>query len=209
MTLSVTPAFAGALVVDSLPFSMGGTAQHARALRAEGVDCLVGYLGAMNAARVAYLMDAGLAFMPVTFGMSPQHYSGPATVAQCKALGLPAGCSVWLDLEGLPAFHTDPAELIADANAWALDVESADFMPCLYVGVPQPLTGAELWSLRHVRYWHGQGDIRDRHNAPAAPQCGWCMRQKYPSVKRGGVLVDDNSLMPDALGRVPSWVRAA
>ncbi len=113
---------------------------------------------------------------------------------------------MWLDLEGLPAFHEDPALLIANANAWAKDVEAAGYMPCLYVGVPQPLTSAELWALRHVRYWHGQGDIRDRNNAKAAPKCGFCMTQKWPSVTRAGVLVDDNTLQADALGRVPDWV---
>lgn len=201
-------ARAGALVIDSLPFSQGGTLAQAKALRAEGVDCFVGYLGAMNATRLGYLLDAGIAFMPVTFGMSPKYYSGPTTVAQCKELGLSAGCSVWLDLEGLPAFHTDPEMLIANANAWALAVQEAGFMPCLYVGVPQPLTSAELWSLRHVRYWHGQGIIKDLHNTLAAPRCGFCMTQKYPSTHRGGLLVDDNTLQADKLGRVPSWAVA-
>ncbi len=134
--MRVEPAEIGALVVDSLPFSLGGTAAQALALRAAGVRCLVGYLGAMNATRLGYLMAAGLAFMPVTFGMAPKYYSGSKTAADCKVLGLPPGCSVWLDLEGLPAFHEDPALLIANANSWAADVAAAGYMPCLLRGRP-------------------------------------------------------------------------
>lgn len=209
MELQTQEATAGALVVDSLPFSLGGNAAIARALRAEGVDCLVGYLGGINAARVEALTEAGIAFMPVTYGMVSEHWNGPATVSQCQKLELPAGCSVWLDMEGLKVFHTDPGLLMERANAWALDVEKAGFMPCLYVGVPQPLTGAELYSMRHVRYWHGQGQVRDRHNTFANPDCGWCMQQKWPSLRRGGLLVDDNTIAPDNQGRLPAWVVAA
>jgi hypothetical protein len=143
--------------------------------------------------------------MPVTFGTAPAHYNGLNTVAQCKALGLPDGVSTWLDLEGLATFHDDPADLISRANAWASIVEAAGWMPCLYQGCPQPLTSAELYALKHVRYWLGQGLPRDRHNAPATPACGYCMTQKYPSVMRGGISVDDNSLAPDKLGRLPVW----
>ena len=203
-------ATAGALVVDSLPFSVGDPGALpavARALADEGVGCLVGYLGAMTPARLEALLGAGLAFMPVTYGMAPAHYSGPTSVAQCRALGLPEGCSVWLDLEGLAAFHTFPATLIQEANDWAASVADAGFMPCLYVGVPQPLTSEELYALRHVRYWHGQGEVRDRYNRFANPECGWTMRQKYPSIVRGGIKVDDNAIGPDLLGRLPVWVR--
>jgi hypothetical protein len=195
----------GALVVDSLPFSTGGTAEQARALAAEGVVCVGGYLGAITPERVGYLHAAGVAFMPVTFGTTPAQYNGAASVAQCERLGLPTGTSVWLDMEGLAVFHTEPATLMADANRWALHVERAGWMACLYVGVPQPLTSAELFSLKHTRYWHGQGEVRDRYNNFAAPDCGWCMLQRWPSLKRGGVLVDDNVLQPDALGRLPVW----
>ncbi len=34
------------------------------------------------------------------------------------------------------------------------------------------------------------------------------MTQKWPSLTRAGVLVDDNTLQADKLGRVPSWVIA-
>src|SRR5205085_2786401 len=128
----------------------------------------VGYLGVINAARVKYILDAGMAFMPVT--LAGEYNDGPADeIGQIKALGLPPGCTVWLDLEGMAAFKTKPAELIAKINAWADAITAAGYMPGLYVGVPQPLTSDELWSLRVKRYWRGQGSIRDRSNALAEP----------------------------------------
>lgn len=207
MSLVAVEATAGALVCDSLPFSTcAAPGPIARDLAKEGVVCMVGYLGAMTLGRLSALTAAGIAFMPVTYGMAPEHYSGGTSAAQCQALGLPEGASVWLDLEGMAAFHTYPATLIREANDWAAVVEASGFMPCLYVGVPQPLTGEELYSLKHVRYWHGQGDIRDRYNRPVSLECGWTMRQRWPSVVRGGVAVDDNAIGPDLLGRLPSWV---
>lgn len=209
MNLIAQPATVGALVVDSDPYSVGGTAKEAEDLAADGVDCMIGYLGAMTPARLGYLVDASVAFMPVTFGTTPQHYSGPTSVSQCQALGLPPGCSVWLDVEGLAVFHTDPVVLATAEDAWCDAVEAAGFMPCGYIGVPQPHTSAELYARKFVRYWHGQGEVRDRHNALAAPACGWCLVQKYPSRMRGGVLVDDDVIREDLQGRVPSWVVSA
>lgn len=204
----------GALVVDSLPWSIGGTAEQAKALRALGVRGFVGYLGAMNAARLAALMAAGLAFMPVTF--AGEYKDGAADeIRQLKALGIPAGASVWLDLEGTEAFRSDPVKLAALINAWADDIRAAGWMPCLYVGVPQPFTSAELYSLRVSRYWHGQGSVRDRKGELAEPfrdwsnYRGWNMVQAAPSVTWAGVLVDANLILGDYKGQTPVWVVAS
>lgn len=209
--LAVAKAPVGSLVVDSLPFSQGGTLEQAKALKARGVSCLVGYLGSIDAKRLAAVLDAGLAFMPVTF--AGEYNDGAADeVAQLKALGIPAGATVWLDLEGQKAFATPPAELIGKINAWADAIRGAGFMPGLYVGVPQPLTSEELYRLRVSRYWHGQGSVRDRFGALAEPfksftACrGWNMVQAAPSVTWGGVLVDANLVLGDYRGDVPAWV---
>lgn len=206
--MKIEPALVGARGADSLPFSSGGTVGQAVALKAAGYDFFVGYLGAMNAARLGHVLAAGLAFMPVTFG--GEYLDGADDeIAQLKALGIPAGCSVWLDMEGLKAFRTDPAKLIAMVNAWADAIASGGWMPCLYVGVPQPLTSAELNALHVVRYWKGQGSVRDRNNALAEPSgCGWTMTQMFPSVVRGGVLIDANIVGQDYKARVPTWAVA-
>lgn len=199
-------ATVGALGVDSLPYSMGGTTTQAQALKIEGVKFFAGYLGAMNAARLKQLLDAGIAFVPVTF--AGEYNDGPDDeIAQIKALGIPAGTTVFVDLEGLSAAKADPVALAAKINAWADGIRAAGYMPGLYVGVPQPFTEEELWHLHVERYWRGQGSVRDRFNKLSEPTgCGWCMTQVWPSEVVGGVLVDFDQIGMDYKRRVPAWV---
>jgi hypothetical protein len=177
----------------------------AQGLRDSGYDFFVGYLGAMNPARLAMVLAAGMAFMPVTFGGEYED-GADDEVAQLKSLGIPAGVSVWLDLEGMKAFKDDPIRLIAKINAWADKIAAGGWMPCLYVGAPQPLTSAELHSLHVVRYWKGQGRCVDRTGHLAEPTNGWCMTQMWPSITVEGVLIDANMIGQDYRTRAPAWV---
>lgn len=206
-------AFVGARVVDSFPFSVGGTRVQADALKCTGVDAFVGYLGYMNAARLDHILGAGLAFMPVT--VAGEYKDGAADeIAQLTALGIPKGATVWLDLEGPEAWKTDPAVLAKYINAWAVAIEGAGWQPGLYVGAPQPLSGPELYKLAVKRYWLGIGRCIDRTGKDAYPDCGWSMRQDWHGKKSGmmwkdtGVLVDTNGVQCDHFGRLPMWVRA-
>src|SRR5688572_23711541 len=98
--MKIVQAHVGARGVDSLPFSNTGTQDQANALRATGIDFVVGYLGAMNAARLSYVLNAGMGFMPVTF--AGEYKDGAVDeLNQLKALGIPAGATVWLDVEGV------------------------------------------------------------------------------------------------------------
>lgn len=214
--MKVEKAFVGARGVDSLPYSQSGTCAQAFALKNTGIDFFVGYLGAMNPARLKFILDAGLAFMPVTF--AGEYKDGAADeVAQLRALGIPRGATVWLDLEGINAWNMgkDPVtrrELIRQINAWAYDIKSGGWMPGLYVGAPQPLSGKELYALGVLRYWLGIGRCIDTDGKDAYPDSGWCMRQDWHNQGNGmfwkdtGVLVDTNSIQCDHMGRVPSWV---
>ncbi len=198
----------GARLVDSLPFSNGGTAEDARRLKAAGADGLAGYLGAMTKQRLEYLLDAGLAYLPVTFAGEYMDGAGDE-LFQLGALGIPVGTTVFLDLEGRKAFDTEPTLLASQIDAWATAIEAARYIPGLYVGSPQPFTEAELWKLKVRRYWQGQGATRDRFGKLAEPTgCGWCLRQAFPSVSYGGVWVDHNQVTQDYRGRVPTWVVA-
>jgi hypothetical protein len=194
----------GALVVDSLPFSEGGTLAQAQAFRAAGVRGLVGYLGAMNAARLAALHQAGLGFMPITFG-GPNAFDGVRALAEVQALGLPSGATVWLDIEG-PAVFAMGAKVFGLASAWAEPLNAAHYITGAYFGSPQPLTSGEAFMLPVFRYWHGIGSARDRTGALVEPSCGWCMQQAFPSITIGGVSVDANLVGEDFKGRVPTWV---
>ena len=206
--MRLAQAHVGAVVCDSLPFSQGGTLGQAQALAADGVHAVAGYLGAMTRERLGFLHAAGLAFTPVTFG--GEYEDGPLDeVAQLKALGVPMGTTVWLDMEGLKAFNTVPAKLIGEIREWASGIAAAGFDPKLYVGVPQPLTSEELYALPVRGYWKGQGSVRDRNHQLAEPQgCGWMMTQMWPSVQRGRVLVDCNMVGQDFKRRTFSWVIA-
>ena len=122
--MRVEPAFVGARGVDSLPFSQGGTAAQAQALAARGVDFFVGYLGAMSAGRLAAVLDAGLAFMPVTFAGAV--FNGAEDeLAQLAHLGIPLGTTVWLDLEGAKTLTVPIDVLTRQVNDWAAKIAAA------------------------------------------------------------------------------------
>lgn len=199
----------GAVVIDSLQFSQSGTQAQATALRASGVDAVAVYLGAINSARVGFLHNVGLGVIPVTFGGEYNDGSSDE-IAQLKALGMPIGIHVFLDMEGLAAFHADPRVIIQKVKDWAVPLKAAGWIPALYAGVPQPLTSDELWHLPVEAYWKGQGRQVDRNGALAEPTgCGWCMTQMFPSVQRGGVLVDCNMVGSDFKGRTPIWAASS
>ena len=229
--MRIVQAQIGAVVVDSLPFSQTGTIAQARSLKANGVAAVAVYLGVASAARVGYVLEAGMGCFAVTLA---GEYDDGATdeVSQLKALGFPAGKHVVLDMEGLAAFKTDPPLLIGKVNAWADHIRVAGYKPALYVGNPQPLTSLELWQLRVELYWRGQGRTVDRFNKLAEPGgwkatkpgpivdrnlelaepwgCGWAIDQKYPSRHLGApaTWVDMNMVGQDYKGRVPSWAVA-
>ena len=212
--MKIEPAKVGDVYLDSLPFSQAGTPEMARAWKAHGVAGFVGYLGFMNQTRLAYILDAGLKFSPVT--LAGEYEDGPQDeVFQLKSLGVPEGAHVWLDLEGMKAFRSDPVVLAGKVNAWARGVRAAQYRSALYVGVPQPFTSEELWALSVDRYWHGQGSVRDRTGQLAEPfrnfqNCrGWNMIQAAPSKMLGGCLVDFNMIYGDYKGDVPMVVTAA
>ncbi len=204
--MSTEAARVGAVCADSLPFSQSGTAAQARALRAAGIEAMWGYLGVITTQRLGYILDAGMAFMPVTLA---GRYGPDPALAQLRYLGITPDVTVTLDVEGLDAFRREPVSFSKILNYWADTIAAAGWMPGGYFGSPQPFTSDELWALHFKRYWRGQGSIRDRHNALAEPtKCGWYATQVYPSVVRGGVLVDLEMIGQDYLRRVPNWMVA-
>lgn len=202
----VQKAWVGARGVDSLQFSQTGSRAQAEGMRRAGADFFVGYLGAMSPLRLQFLIESGLAFMPVTFA---NQFDGPRAVAQCMNLGLPAGCTVWLDLEGKAVYDMRPDKLSGIINAWADAVARGGYQPGLYVGSPQPLTSEELFALHCVRYWDAMSEECDRFGKLARPRCGFCMSQLNPSRDWGGVWSDIDFIGQDFLGRLPSWVQGA
>lgn len=199
----------GSVVVDSLPFAAGGTQEQACALKKAGVTALVGYLGIINEVRLDRVLRSGLGFIPVT--LAGEYKDGGADeVALLKALGIPAGATVFIDVEGQVAWSADPKTLTQQIESWAASITAAGYLAGLYAGVPQPLTSEELWKLKGIsRYWKGQGRQVDRFGKLSEPSgCGWCMTQMYPSLNMGSppVWVDANMVGHDYKGRTPTMV---
>lgn len=204
-SIKVVPV--GSVVVDSLPFSNTGTLDQADKLELAGVKCFAGYLGAMTQKRLLDVLESGMGFMPVTFGGEYEDGSQDE-LAQLRALGIPPGVTVWLDLEGRKAWDTEASKLLGLIEAWAAPISAAGYVAGLYCGVPQPLTGKQLYKLSGItRYWKGQGRQVDRPTgAIAEPDCGFCMTQMYPSITLAGVLVDANMVGQDYRGRLPTML---
>jgi len=181
------------------------TEAEALALRAAGVDYAIQYLGSVTADGVAGIIGAGLGLYPVTFA---DQWDGPKTVAELEALGIPAGTTVFLDVEGVGPTIT-PAALIEKINAWADAVSHAGFISGLYVGAQAQLTSQELYELRIFRYWKGLSKVIDRNGALAEPACGWCLVQLYPTSTCAGVLVDFSFVQRDYKGRIAPWAFAS
>ena len=170
------------------------------------------YLGVARPEVVGYALDAGLAFMPVTLA---DRFDGPAAVAACRAVGLPEGCTVWLDVEGSSICPPTmaPEALIVRVERWALEMTDAGFEAGVYVGSPQPLTAKELYALRRVtRYWKAPSDVVDRFAVGSnGPSCGFSMFQVWPSVfwpddaDPDRVFVDVDFVSQDHRGRSPHW----
>lgn len=191
----------GARGTDSV--TLISTAAQAQSLKAAGVDFCLQYLGSVTSAIIDVILAAGLAFMPVTYA---DKFDGPTTVNELKALNLPAGCTVWLDVESVTM---DPTALKTAINNWATAVQAAGFVAGIYVGSGCPLTSAELYQLKVTRYWKAASRILDRNGQLAEPGCGWCMFQGYPSETVGTVWSDYDFVWQDYRGRLPSWVKSA
>jgi len=179
---------------------MGGTAKDAKGLAAAGVDSVALYLGVAKPAQANACWDAGMGCFGVTLDNA---WNGDMAVSQAKALGFPAGTTLFLDMEADTVNNSKAPEIIDKVNAWADKVAAAGYLPGLYVGVPQMLTSTELHKLRVYRYWKGMGRTVDRNNQLAEPTNGWCLFQMFPSVFAGGVWVDHNMVGQDYKTRVP------
>lgn len=209
MNYQIEEAFVGARGTDSV--TLIDTPDKVQKLIDAKVDFVVQYLGSVTTKVVENICNAGLALMLVTYA---NRYDGPMTVKQLRALAIPDGFTVWLDVESVG--DLDPVTLRAKINAWAAVVSAAGYMPGMYVGPNCKLTSVELYQLKVVRYWHCGAKIIDRNGQIAEPGCGFCMYQLFPETKvgadeqgNGSILVDFDFVQQDFRNRLPVWLRAA
>jgi len=192
--------------------------QAAKALAANGYSFAVRYLprvtqgmNDLTATEVCQLLAGGLAVMAVQHVESETSWvpsaekgeaygSGAARAA--KAVGLPAGVTVWLDLEGV-AEGTDAAVVVAYCQAWYAMVADAGYEPGLYFGWHAGLTGEQLYhALSFARFWAAYNADGDQYPTPR----GACMRQRLAEKGEftGYLELDVNTVQADALGGLPT-----
>ncbi len=189
----------------------------ARAFAANGFHFAIRYLsrvtpgaaGDLTEAETKTILDAGLALMAVQHcalrGWTPtealgERY-GAAAAANAALAGLPRGINLWLDLEGVKP-DAPPADVIAYCNAWHVAVAAAGYLPGLYIGAGQVLTGDQLYfDLRFAYYWKPVSAY-----VPDVAVRGQCMTQTMnPSFVLGGVSYDEDVTETDAGGNTPVW----
>jgi hypothetical protein len=125
---------------------------------------------------------------------------GTAAAGNGGVIGLPAGMSLWLDLEEVASYAT-ATDTIGYVNAWAKQVRTAGYEPGLYVGASQPLSSDELyWRLTVRQYW------RSASTVPDISYRGYCMAQALAPSPVAGVSIDRDVIMADAFGGVPMWL---
>ena len=168
------------------------TASSAASLKAAGASFAVRYLGSLSPEELHAILDAGLLCSVVTYA---NHFAADDAVAVLRALGVPAGVTVWLDVEGV---LTDPK---ARVNTWADTISAAGFTPGLYVGANCGMTAEELYQLRVTRYWRSMSLV-------PTPQCGFVMSQLYPTTTVAGVGVDIDVPQQDWQGRTTMMIGA-
>jgi len=170
------------MVIKPAPFPAFGfdcvtvmTAARATALKAAGMTFAIRYLGSVTASELAIIMAAGLMFMPVTFSRAPGWIptaamgtsDGNTDVQHLKSVGVPEGCTVWIDLEGTAG---SAQAVAAWVNARAAVIKAAGYDVGLYVGSGDVLNGQQLYALAEL--------VLDVHGtaggaAPTSYAYGW------------------------------------
>lgn len=196
------------------------TASAAAAFRASGFQFAIRYLsrstpqasGDLSASEAAAIRSAGLALMAVQH-VSPQGWVptaprgtqyGDAAVANAQSIGLPAGLSIWLDLEGI-ATGTASGDIIAYCNAWIAPVAQAGYRAGIYVGASCGLTADQLGTqLQCSVFWKSGSTV------PTPSGFGFCMIQTInSSYVVNGVAYDRDVVQADEHGATPYWWVAA
>src|SRR5205085_2113160 len=127
---------------------------------------------------------------------------GANAAAHAKAVNLPAGTAVFVDLEGVSP-SVSPADIIAYCNNWHAEVLAAGYTPGIYVGANCGLSSDQLYHQLKMKYYWKSGS-----NVPPIPHRGYCMVQTIiQNDVVEGIGIDRDVITPDAFGMTPPWTR--
>lgn len=156
------------------------------------------------------VLNSGLALMPVQHVRRPgwlpsqdlgeQYGQDAATNAQ--NVGFPIGVNIWCDLEGVSA-QAAQQDVIDYCEAWYEAVDSAGYIPGLYVGAGARLTGQQLYDMRFQHYWRSQSEV------PDIPKRGYQLLQLFPSIQLNGLLIDLDVAQNDSERGAAQWLRSS
>jgi hypothetical protein len=117
-------------------------------------------------------------------------------IAHLNAVGMPKGVNVYLDLEGVRT-GTPTGDTLAFCNNWYDIIESAGYVPGIYVGANCGLSGDALYhGLKFQHYW------KSGSNVPDIPTRGYEMVQTA-GKSVCGISIDEDTVMVDKLYNSP------
>ena len=154
------------------------------------------------------ILNSGLALMAVQHvreaGWLPNGtlggQDGQNVVVNALGVGFPPGVTIWCDLEGVASTAT-AQDVIDHCTAWFNAVNSAGFLPGLYVGANAILTGQQLYDLPFQHYWRSQSEV------PDIPVRGYQLLQFFPSTTANGIGIDLDIVQTDREGGQAQWLR--
>ncbi len=154
------------------------------------------------------ILNSGLALMPVQhvrdLGWPPSaalgQQDGQYAASNAQLIGFPSGSNVWCDLEGVIKTAA-PQEVIDYCQSWYDAVNSAEYVPGLYVGFQAILDGDQLYGLSFQHYWRSQSTV------PAIPNRGYQLIQFLPSVIANGIAIDVDFTQTDNRSGQAQWLR--
>lgn len=189
------------------------TALSASALAVAGYTFCARYLslefgqrpGDLSQDEAQIIIDAGLGLFAVqhvpSAGWVPDPMLGVrhglSAASNATEAGLPFGTCVALDLEGV-AESAASIDVAAYCHYWYQEVYASDYLPMLYVGANQPLTGPELYDLPFERYWRSASAV------PNIPHRGYCLVQGVSRTVQG-VNIDPDTAYLDNEGCGLVW----
>lgn len=164
--------------------------------------------GDLTAIEIDVILGAGLALLVVQHvAPAPWHPVGQlgrdqaeAAVAGARAAGVPAGVTLFLDLEGVAA-ATDPAMVEDFCTTWEDHVRSAGYSTGLYVGAACGLAGGRLAALRFDCFWRSASAV------PALPGRGFAITQSVDAAfVLDGIAFDRDLITGHEGGGTPHWL---
>ena len=149
---------------------------------------------------------AGLGLVPVQWGpgagdritAQTGHLAGQDAAGYARWLGVTEGVHLWCDWEGARAMAAGAVNGRAYLEGWAAAVLAGGYLAGLYVSLPQPLSGPQLYGLRgYDSYWGAaQGSL------PVPLPRGYAIQQEL-LTEVAGIPCDPDTLRCDCSGGMP------